>query len=115
CARGAAQLRLPVPDPERPGHPVHVLAVPHVVPRLDLVPPHFVPPAPSAPPAPAARPPAPHSVPPGRAPARPPGYVRGRCDSAYILLWALSQRPQSSTATDSQGVALVGRYCPDLW
>ena len=35
-ARGAAELLLPVPDPGREGHPVHRLAIPHVVPRLDL-------------------------------------------------------------------------------
>ena len=39
-ARGAAQLRLPVPVADRPGHPVPLLAGPHVVPRLDLARPH---------------------------------------------------------------------------
>ena len=35
-ARRAAQLRLPVPGAVREGHPVHLLAGPDVVPRLDL-------------------------------------------------------------------------------
>ena len=35
-ARGAAELRVPVPVGDRADHSVHVLAVAHVVPRLDL-------------------------------------------------------------------------------
>src|SRR5262249_59151886 len=62
-ARGAAQLRLPVPDPDRPGPPLHVLAIAHVVPRLDLTPPSpaalgdALPAPTSTPPAPAPSPP----------------------------------------------------------